>query len=474
MAGFALLASPARAETHYGFHPKAWADFGRIVHAEDTLSNQPSQVPILDYGGRSLESHGAQFTVTADLSDGMEGAFGFGAYKATHAIGSQQTIYSAVSLYQVFLTEARFTAFRGDKAAPSLSASVGVFPFVYNPDVKNLGLYLLRGPVYPGALMGGFGDFTADSSKADIFGTRLHHAYGPFSGDLILNCELDIPPTFDWSLAYVGRAKLGPVRLGAGINFYRLLPYDPKLETPGKHPEALNGANIKDYIEVDRGNPSAPDTTFFTHQGIKLDATASVDFQGLLGLSGPFAPDDWKLYAEAGLIGLRNYGTAYGKIAQRIPVMLGFNFPTWGLLNHLSLEVEYYGARYRNDLALVGNGNLVADWTLQDHPIPSAKPPTDSLYGIVDRAYFVNRAGDTVRVAGTALDKENLTSDDWKWSLFAEKIVARHIQFIGQIANDHYRPRPVAVGLIKSSGGTAEAFAGPRDWYFMFRIGCFF
>jgi len=225
---------------------------------------------------------------------------------------------------------------------------------------------------------------------------------------------------------------------------------------------------------VDRTDPSAPDTTFFTHQGIKLDATASVNFQELLGLSGPFAPDDWKPYGEAGLIGVRNYGKAYGKIAQRIPVMLGFNFPTWGLLNHLSLEVEYYGARYRNDLALVGNNNLVADWTSQDHPIPSAKPPTDSLYKIIDHDYFLNQAGDTVHVAGTALDKENLTTDNLKWSLFAEKIVAGHIQFIGQIANDHYRPRPVAVGLTASSGGTAEAFAGPKDWYFMFRIGCFF
>jgi hypothetical protein len=171
--------------------------------------------------------------------------------------------------------------------------------------------------------------------------------------------------------------------------------------------------------------------------------------------------------------------------------MLGFNIPTWGFLDHLSLEAEYYGARYRNDLALVGNNNLVADWTIQDHPTPSPKPPSDSLYGIAGHAYYVNQAGDTVRVAGTALDKENLSRDDWKWSLYLDKVVAGHIRFSGQLANDHYRPRPVAAGMIKSTGGTAEVFADRSglgapdewykpwtvlkgDWYWMFRIGFLF
>jgi hypothetical protein len=283
--------------------------------------------------------------------------------------------------------------------------------------------------VYPGILSGGFGDFAADSSKGNIFGARLHHSHGPFGGDLILNCELDIPPTFDWSLAYLGRLELGALRLGAGANFYRLLPYDPRLMTPGKHPEVLNGASVGAYVEVDATDPAAPDTTFLTLQGTKLVAMASLDFKELFGIPGPFAKDDWKLYGEAAVIGVKDYGKTYGDISRRIPLMLGFNFPTWGLLDHLSLEVEYYRAGYRNDLAMVGNNNLVADWTIQDHPTPSPKPPGDSLYGIVEHAYWVNQAGDTVRVAGTALAKENLTRDDLKWSLLLEKVVAGRIQF---------------------------------------------
>jgi hypothetical protein len=42
------------------------------------------------------------------------------------------------------------------------------------------------------------------------------------------------------------------------------------------------------------------------------------------------------------------------------------------------------------------------------------------------------------------------------------------------VANDHYRPRPVATGLIASSGGVAEAFSEQSDWYFMLRMGYFF
>ena len=72
------------------------------------------------------------------------------------------------------------------------------------------------------------------------------------------------------------------------------------------------------------------------------------------------------------------------------------------------------------------------------------------------------------------MDKENLTMDNLKWSLYVDKTISKHIQFIGQVANDHYRPRPVATGLIKSDGGTAEAFTTSKDWYFMFRMGYFF
>lgn len=457
-------------ETTFKVQGKAWMDYGRIMHAEDTIVNTLSK-NILNYNKNGQQSIGAQFTVIADLTDHLEGGFGFGAYKASHAMGSGQYQYLTISLFQNFLTQSRLTWYAGEKENPNFSLTVGGFPYIYNPDVKNLGLYLLRGPVYPGTLMGGFQDFSGDSTKSNILGLKLHHSAGMFSQDLILNSERDIPPTYDWSLAYLAGLDLGAFRIGAGINFYRLIPYNSRLETPGKDAALMSSVDKLDYVEVD---PVSHDTTFFTHQGTKLDATFSLDIKKLFGGIESLGEDDLKLYGEAALIGVKNYGKAYGKMSERIPVMIGFNVPTWRILNHLSFEVEYYGAKYRNDLALVGNNNVVADWTRQNHPIPSPKPPSNSDYGIDSLGYFRTDAGDSVLVTGTAMDKNNVTKDDVKWSILVDKVVAKHILFMAQIANDHYRPRPVASGLIASLGGTAEAFASPKDWYYMFRVGYFF
>jgi len=449
-------------------------DYGRIMNAEDTITNALSPDNTLNYNGNGLQSLGAQVTVKADLSHNLEAAFGFGAYKASHALGSGQQSFMTISLFQNFVTQSRLTWYQGEKVAPSLSVTVGGFPYSYNPDVKNLGLYLLRGPVYPGILMGGYGDFATDSTKSTMLGLKLHHAMGNFSHDLILTSERDVPPTLDWSLAYIAKYKAGPLQLGAGVNFYRLIPYNSALETPGKDTNLVRGDARRAYIEIDSTNPSAPDTTFFTHQGIKVVGTFSLDLKALFGGSESMNPDDLKLYGEGGVIGLKSYGKAYGKIAERIPVMVGFNFPTFGLLNHLSLEVEYYGAKYRNDLALVGNNNVVAPWTIQDHRLPSPKPVSNEDYSIHTSGYFVKSTNDSVLVRGTAMDKENVTKDDIKWSVNIDKVIQSHVQFLAQVANDHFRPRPVASGLIQSEGGTAEVFASPKDWYFMLRIGYFF
>jgi hypothetical protein len=450
-------------------------DFGRIMHAEDTLTNTLSPDFHLNYEGNGLQSLGAQVSVVADFSENLQGGFGFGSYKASHAMGAGQSSFLAISLFQNFLTESRLTWHQGDPSENNFKVSVGSFAYNYNPDVKNLGLYLLRGPVYPGILMGGFDDFNTDTTKANILGFNLHHGYGNFSQDVIVTNERDIPPTFDWSLAYLAKYRIGALTIGGGANFYRLIPYNSKLETPGKDTSLANGSARKRFIEVDNSNPAAPDTTFFTHQGTKLIGTLSLDLKEIFGKSPSMNPDDMRLYSEFGVIGLKNYGKAYSKISERIPVMVGFNFPTWGLLNHLSLEVEYYGAKYRNDLALIGYNNTVADWTIKAHGIPSPKPVTNADYNI-DTAGYYHTSFDTagVLVRGTAMDKENVTKDNFKWSLYVDKVVANHIQFVGQVANDHYRPRPVASGVIKSEGGTAEAFASPKDWYFMLRVGYFF
>lgn len=467
---FALLL-PSQAEMpKYRVTGHAWTDFGRIMKASDSLLPGGNPNLVLNLNGNNLVSAGGQFTVHADLTENWEAAFGFGAHRVGHARGRGETSFLAINMYHHFLTESRLTWHAGEKENQYLSFSLGSFPFKYNAEVQNLGLYLFRGPVYPGILMGGYQDFGADSTKATQLGVKLSHVMGDFSQDIILNSERDIPPTFDLSLGYVARFKaFGALELGAGANFYRAIAYDEKLMVPGKlSNEDLNFKKLN-YVEVDS---ATNDTVFFTHRGVKVMGMASLDLKPLFNIES-MGKDELKVYAEGAILGVQNYGKAYNDISKRIPVMFGISLPTWKLLDRLSIEVEHYKSPYRNDLARIGNNNVVADWTRQAHPIPSPKPLSDADYGIRD-GKWVDVKGDTIVVAGTGLARENVTTDDFKWSVNIEKAVSGHIRFSAQVANDHYRPRPVSTTLISSSGGTAEAFSESSNWYFMLRMGYFF
>jgi hypothetical protein len=453
-------------------HGLAWADYGRIMHVSDSLIEGRGPTNVVNLSGNAVQGMGAQFTFEAELGEHWDGALGFGIQQVTHALGGLKTSNLAISLFKNYLTESRLTWFTGERSEPAFSVTVGNFSYKYNRPVRNLGLYLLRGPVYPGLLMGGFGDFATDTTKSTQLGARIHQAAGGFSHDVIFNNERDVPPTFDWSLAYVAKYRaFGMLELGAGVNFYRLISYESDLTEPGHLDSALLAFQTRKYVEIDS---ATNDTTFFTNRGTKLMAMFNLDFKPLFGWQERLGANDLVLYGEAAVIGTRNYGKTYGKIAQRIPAMVGFNLPTFGFLDLLSLEVEWYGARYRNDMLRLGVTANAADWTKQDHPIPSSKPVDYSDYGIDDQGRWVNAALDTVYVKGTGEDMENMTTDDWKWSLAAEKSLHSHIRFTAQVANDHYRPRPAATGLIKANGGGKEAFSSGKDWYLMVRMGYYF
>lgn len=432
----AAAPSPAQlaATVPYEVHGGGWMESGRVMHSSD---------PFYNLDDSWLQTVGAQISVKAQIEDNWEAAFGLGAYQVNHSLASTPDIgnqpkFLAITMFKSYLTEARVTYFRGDRLAPRFSATFGNFVHSYNPDVKNLGGYLLRGPVYPGALMGGYGEYGTDTTRANILGARVHYAHGGFSHDLLLMNEKDLPPTFDWSLAYIGKySRPGAFTVGAGVNFYRLMPYDSDLETPGRLP----GADPAMY-EV-----TGSDTLFYTHKGVKLMAMFSLDPKYWLGPTTLLGAEDLKVYGEAAVIGVKDYGSYYDDIAERIPVMMGFNLPAFKVLDLLSLEVEWYGSPYRNDLTNIGNpGGIVADWTIQQRPTPSPAPVAHA----------------------------DSTRDDWKWSLRAQKTVAQRVLLSAQVANDHFRPRPIATGLITAGGGNATAFSTPEDWYFTFRVGYFF
>ncbi|HKP96207.1 MAG TPA: hypothetical protein VJ385_10655 [Fibrobacteria bacterium] len=466
---FGINRPHAAGDVKIKLHGQGWTDIGRIIHVTDTLVN--------NVNGNWQQSAGAQFTAKASIGEDWVGAFGFGGYQVNSSLGQAGDARLVRSALQNFITESRMTYFRGGQEDPWFTVTFGNFPFIYNKDTKNLGSYLLRGPVYPGFLTGGFKDFLIDSTKGNVLGLNIHQAIGNFSHDLVFANERELPPTGDWSAAYLARYKaFGALEFGGGINFYRILPNNEDLTTPSKRFYASDSSLIHDgkshhpydyqYIEVDT---VTHDTVFYTHQGVKLMGLFSLDLKSVFGISSMGA-NDLKLYGEAAVLGVRNYGSVYNNIKERIPWTLGFNFPTWGLLDFLSVEVEYYGARYRNDLGKLGNFNTLGGGIFlyapnNPAPIPSPVPVSYRNYKILEDG--------TVSVQGTNLDVQNMIQDDWKWSVYLERNVLEHIRFIGQVANDHYRPRPTA-GLIQESGGNAEAFSSLKDWYWMFRVGYYF
>lgn len=421
---------------------KGWFESGRVMRSSDTLQ--------YDLNGSWLQSSGAQFTTVADLGEGWEGAFGFGAYQVNHSLASAQGLknqpkFLAVTMYKSYITQASLSYTRDDLALSGdrFGLTFGNFSHHYNRDARNFGSYLLRGPVYPGILQSGYGDFGTDTSRANVLGVRARYAHHGFTHDLLFMNEKDLPPTFDWSLGYIGSYRfLGAFEVGVGVNFYRLLPSNPDLMQPGKLP----GGQYEPSLYDTTGTGAGGDTLFYTHQGVKLMGMFSVDLKKWLG-TGRMSEQDLRLYGEAAVLGVKDYGTYYDDIARRMPVMMGFNVPTFGVLDLLSVEVEWYGTPYKNDLANIGNpGSIVAEWTTLDRPIPSPAP----------------------------IAYADSSRDDWKWSVTAEKTLRRHIQLTAQVANDHFRPRPIATGLITSGGGTSAAFTTSRDWYFTFRVGYFF
>jgi hypothetical protein len=210
-----------------------------------------------------------------------------------------------------------------------------------------------------------------------------------------------------------------------------------------------------------------------------------IDLKQVFGFSSDLGKKDLILYGEGAIVGLKNQGTIYAHIADRMPMMLGFNLPAMGWLDFLSVEVEHYTAKYKADYSKLGYDqslyfkNIAATQLLapkQPSAIPiSIQDLAGNRYTVTPDGDFLNiQTGELIKVKGTDLDPENLTADDWKWSVNAEKTFAGHVQFSGQIANDHFVPRPARGGLISESGGLSQVFSSLNDWYVMGRVGYFF
>jgi len=301
----------------------------------------------------------------------------------------------------------------GDPEKSILKIAAGFFPFKYNPEASNLGEYLFRTGSYPGYIITDF-----DFAKARLMGFDLSSVlFDNLQLNALFTSEYTVSPYFDYSLSFVAGYKLPSKILGfgAGIDFDRILPIVPSRTTiPSNY--ALDDSN---HVVIENG-----DTVLYTMQGTKLMGRVTFDPKPLLPFADIFGEADGKLYAEIAVLGIKNYGTYFDNISNRIPIMVGFNIPCFKFMDVLSFELEYYGAKPNLKLDIPTGGN----------PIPTPF------------------SGD-------------VTISPIKWSFFGQKTITKGIAIKGLIGRDHYRT--VDAG---DNYDLIEHMNGVKDWHYNLRL----
>ncbi|MEO7427683.1 MAG: hypothetical protein ABI036_21040 [Fibrobacteria bacterium] len=403
-----------------------WMGYGSIVTSMDTADGN-------DVTGKPLISSGAQVLLQAKINDNMDIEAGVGA-GGGHLIAGKVKTQGGYAPFGVgpYVAQANFMYNFWKEEGSGFFLRGGLFTFDYAKENQNLGLYLLRGPVYPGFLLSGF-ETKHVLPVANTLGLHIHYQGGAFQNDLLFQVESEFPPYYDISPAYIATYQPGPAfRLTAGANFYHLIPVDPTLTT--------DTTRMRWVVKGGPG-PEDDDTVQLSARAIKLMVNTAIDLKAIFGGIESLGPEDLKLYGEVALLGLENtpaYKELYGPYSQRMPMMAGFNLPAFKFLDRLALEVEYYGAPFRDDLSL-----------------------------------FNHTAGNTVSTIPRDPDS-SVTKDNIKWSLYGAKVLHEHIKLSLQVASDHYRPG-IFTGYGDNNPPVSDAvLTRPQDWYWMGKIAYFF
>jgi hypothetical protein len=426
-------------------------DMGQIVQGYNTEGDD-------DFEGQFLQRLGVWFTQETTVGSRLSMKMGVGGvfwYAIPPFAGAPHTL---LTKFGPGISQAQALYRFGNPAKPSAELQMGFFPYKYNPEASNLGEYLLRSGTYPGYLTTG-GWNIINSAYYMVQGLRLGFPLfdGKLRNDFILPMEKDIPPMYDFSPTYVGTYTLSPAfQFGAGITFARYIPIHPSQESPRTiSPSVLpydtvrsnaSRASLNDWI-LKAGDPRcggdilgdgkycADSADQYTLQGIKLMARVTFDPKPFFASSGLFAKEDLKLSVEAALLGVKNYPYYYENRLDRMPVTVGFNVPTFKILDLLSVQMEYTHSQFPNDINLLYQNQLPV-WTLKNND-PNAN---DSAQG-------------------------RINSGRINWSILARRAVVKGINLYAQVANDHLRTFDYNVQLSGQPVTTRM-----KDWYYLLRL----
>jgi hypothetical protein len=190
------------------------------------------------------------------------------------------------------------------------------------------------------------------------------------------------------------------------------------------------GARVKNAAGSDSTLPiQAAEEKHLTFKAIKLMGRASLDLGSLFGMD--MASGSFKVFAEAAVLGVQNQPIFYQKIQERIPVMVGANIPTFGVLDLLCLQMEYFKNPWED------NNREQFQNALPQASFPNANP---ALY----QAHH---------------------EDDVKWSVLFQKSLFTGLDLYVQLANDHFRfqnefAEPSYIPVTNDK----------KDWYYMARF----
>jgi hypothetical protein len=408
---------------------------GKVEHSSDTLNNSAFN----NYNGTWQQATGAMVVANTTISDNWSGAFGIGALQTHISRGARDKANLWYPFWAPFVSEANITYIQSaSEGEGKWNLKLGAFPYNYNPDIKNLGLYLLRGYVYPGLPISGF-ETKPISGGASQFGALIGYSSETISNDLIINVETEDKPLYDVSIADIASWKPTPgIEFSAGFNLYRVIAQDKNVTSPDKSCNESRDFGIyslenpKCYWVEEDTLTGTFDTTLVSLAGTKLMGRFHLDPKPILGLEDGFGPNDLIFYSEIAVLGVKDYKSKtrsiYGDLFQRMPVMFGFNIPTFGYVDFLNVEIEYYASKLYPDMGMAQVGSAVP----RDVPFDNGR-------------------------------------NDLKWSVYSSKVIASHVKLSGQVANDHLR-----LGGFHDLGTGAEALSTPKDWYWMAKLAFFF
>lgn len=475
-----------------GLLASAWCENGKVEYKPLNFGGfsefglmRSGQYGEVDFKNEWVDHFGAYIAQTAQVNENLAFDIGIGGvfeYQKREIISSGW----GGTQYKSFFVGPSVADIRYGGAArdgQGLGLTLGIFNYKYNPDASNLGEYLFRSGAYPGYVTSG-GFWFVNNSSVQVQGLKASYGSGALTGDLLLLTETSMPSLYDISAAAIVGYKVanGFIDLGAGLNYKHMIPVKPSHTTRHHVVNAYftrgtttYSANDAIYLEksnfykrratedptnaanwnvlanaekatadsvlewVTKRDSNGIKLEYYTQTGLIAMARASVDFKKLFD-SDAFGKDDFRLFFEGAILGIQNYPIYYTKISERIPLMAGFNFPCYRILDLLSIQVEYYKSPYLNSYSSLVEYN--------------AAVPQHAL------------GNDKVR-SGT--EYQDITKkDDVSWSVLAKKNIGGGSYISAQVARDHIRTVSIETWTAPEP---TQVLGRSSDWYWMLQFG---